>query len=271
VVMERAVIVDDLAQSGGTLLTCAVALKALGFKEVHAYVTHAVFPNETWRKFNAFNCPITKFYVTNTNPEVSDVLARHTRFEVLEVEKLLVKEIGLDVGSVERRVHSPSRNVYVASTNAHKLEAVQLAFPGDRVYGVDHVPSGVPNQPFGGQGPQGAMNRLQAMVSALEPTRNDIFVAIENGIVEEEESFHDIPFVAMMQAGIIGTAEGNAVYIPVKYTKFVGEPATTTFGSRVEEAYGLESGTWMEFVANTTRVQQMLPGIKKAWKNVEGN
>jgi len=41
-------IVDDLVQSGGTLLKCQKALKAAGASAVSCYVTHAVFPGEAW-------------------------------------------------------------------------------------------------------------------------------------------------------------------------------------------------------------------------------
>ncbi len=43
----HAVIVDDLVQTGGTLLECAKALRAKGCMGVSCFVTHAVFPNAT--------------------------------------------------------------------------------------------------------------------------------------------------------------------------------------------------------------------------------
>lgn len=48
---KHCVLVDDLVQSGGTLLQAAKALKEAGATRVSAYCTHAVFPNESWRKF----------------------------------------------------------------------------------------------------------------------------------------------------------------------------------------------------------------------------
>lgn len=48
---RHVVIVDDLVQSGGTLIECAAALAAKGVKHVSAYVTHGVFPNQSWRRF----------------------------------------------------------------------------------------------------------------------------------------------------------------------------------------------------------------------------
>ena len=48
---KHIVIVDDLVQSGGTLIECAKVLRREGASAVSAYVTHGVFPNESWRRF----------------------------------------------------------------------------------------------------------------------------------------------------------------------------------------------------------------------------
>ncbi|KAK2994914.1 hypothetical protein RJ640_012107 [Escallonia rubra] len=45
------VIVDDLVQSGGTLIECQKVLAAHGAAKVSAYVTHAVFPKHSWERF----------------------------------------------------------------------------------------------------------------------------------------------------------------------------------------------------------------------------
>ena len=37
------------AQTGGTLIECAKALKAAGAAKVSCFVTHGVFPRESWR------------------------------------------------------------------------------------------------------------------------------------------------------------------------------------------------------------------------------
>ena len=47
---RHVVIVDDLVQSGGTLIHCANAMRLAGAMAVSCYVTHAVFPNDSWRK-----------------------------------------------------------------------------------------------------------------------------------------------------------------------------------------------------------------------------
>lgn len=50
---RHVVIVDDLVQSGGTLIECHAVLASLGAAHVSAYVTHGVFPNMSWMKFRA--------------------------------------------------------------------------------------------------------------------------------------------------------------------------------------------------------------------------
>ena len=50
---KHVVIVDDLVQSGGTLIECQKLLATHGAKHVSAYVTHGVFPKESWRRFAA--------------------------------------------------------------------------------------------------------------------------------------------------------------------------------------------------------------------------
>uniref|UniRef100_A0A7S0YMS6 ribose-phosphate diphosphokinase n=1 Tax=Polytomella parva TaxID=51329 RepID=A0A7S0YMS6_9CHLO len=48
---RHVVIVDDLVQSGGTLIECRNLLASLGARHVSAFVTHGVFPNNSWSKF----------------------------------------------------------------------------------------------------------------------------------------------------------------------------------------------------------------------------
>jgi phosphoribosylpyrophosphate synthetase len=81
------IIVDDLVQTGGTLIECAGALKRAGAASVSAYVTHAVFP-KGWKKFSrnedGQDSPFDTFFVTNSNPSVTDNLPKENDvFQVL--------------------------------------------------------------------------------------------------------------------------------------------------------------------------------------------
>lgn len=81
---RHVVIVDDLAMSGGTLLECRRALRDSGARAVSAYVTHAVFPREAWRRF--LDAGFENFWVTDSVPRQAALLAEQAPFEVLSLE-----------------------------------------------------------------------------------------------------------------------------------------------------------------------------------------
>ena len=85
---RHVVIVDDLVQSGGTLLECAKAVRFRGSMSTSCFVTHAVFPNDSWRKFTDPECEFKHFWIT-----VSAYAAQFLRFGR--------KYVGV------RRVHAP--------------------------------------------------------------------------------------------------------------------------------------------------------------------
>ena len=112
---------------GGTLLECAKALLEAGAKYVSAYVTHAVFPCESWRKFvtcpsseekaggeNSFSSGLPSvpvpadglqqpekgvrlefFWITNSNPLVATLLTGIAPFEVLSITPVLEDLLGV--------------------------------------------------------------------------------------------------------------------------------------------------------------------------------
>eukprot|EP00997_Jenningsia_sp_PLL12_P005457 NODE_2137_length_979_cov_59.583871_g1752_i0.p1 GENE.NODE_2137_length_979_cov_59.583871_g1752_i0~~NODE_2137_length_979_cov_59.583871_g1752_i0.p1 ORF type:complete len:225 (-),score=64.51 NODE_2137_length_979_cov_59.583871_g1752_i0:123-797(-) len=73
-------IVDDLVQSGGTLIACKNVLLQRGAAKVSAYVTHGVFPNESWKKFTDGSW--TKFYVSDSVPDTIKAIEGVAPFEV---------------------------------------------------------------------------------------------------------------------------------------------------------------------------------------------
>jgi ribose-phosphate pyrophosphokinase len=84
-------IIDDLVQSGGTLIECAQAVLNKGATKVSAFVGHGIFPNESWKKFIYSENPkvhFDTFYVTNTYPKVQ-VLIDKPPFKVLSIAQLL--------------------------------------------------------------------------------------------------------------------------------------------------------------------------------------
>lgn len=105
---EWALIVDDLVMSGSTIAECAKLLRPY-FKRVAAFCVHAVFPGESWRRFDYCGGDygvLDNFFVCNTNPSVTDVIAAGLReryqwarreiFEVWDVAPLLAAQMERD-------------------------------------------------------------------------------------------------------------------------------------------------------------------------------
>ena len=85
------IIVDDLVKSGGTLFECAAVLLKAGAQKVSAYVTHGVFPNDSYKKFFHSSNPKVKFdtfWVTDTIPTVACRLIEPP-FKVLSIAPLM--------------------------------------------------------------------------------------------------------------------------------------------------------------------------------------
>ncbi|EGD81507.1 ribose-phosphate pyrophosphokinase 4 [Salpingoeca rosetta] len=79
---KHAVIVDDLVQTGGTLKSCARFIHSRNPASVSAYVTHAVFPQASWK--GIVECGIFKhFWYTDTCPETAKQLAGVAPFELI--------------------------------------------------------------------------------------------------------------------------------------------------------------------------------------------
>lgn len=87
---RHCVIIDDLVQSGGTLLECAKPLKGLGASKISCFVTHGVFPKESFRKF--FNHEmIHTFWITDSVPTTAKLVAGQKPFKVLSLAPLIQK------------------------------------------------------------------------------------------------------------------------------------------------------------------------------------
>ncbi|KAE8692318.1 Ribose-phosphate pyrophosphokinase 3 [Hibiscus syriacus] len=87
---RHVVIVDDLVQSGGTLIECQKALAANGAAKISAYVTHGIFPNKSWRRFERDNGGhpengLTYFWITDSCPGTVKEVMNKSPFEILSL------------------------------------------------------------------------------------------------------------------------------------------------------------------------------------------
>lgn len=251
-VPTHVIIIDDLVQSGETLQSCAKALQTLGFSKVSAYVTHAVFPNKAWTRFTNSNT-ISEFIITNTNPEVSSMLVGVKPFVILSIQDHLCMELCKNNPAIHLEF-SDSKKVYVASTNETKLAAVYNSYnPKIKMYSVDGIKSGVPEQPFGLEETElGASNRLkQCMELVNDP--DALYIAIENGIYEDNGQYKD---VAVIQTNFTSIKKSNPVIIPEAYHTWVHESLASpdrsiTFGSIIQRKVG--TSDWHKYVSGVSR------------------
>ena len=87
---KTCVIVDDIIDSGGTIVNSAKALKEKGAKEVHVYVTHGVLSGEAVKNIN--KSEIKKLIVTDTIDN-HDKIKKASNIEVLTISNLMGEAI----------------------------------------------------------------------------------------------------------------------------------------------------------------------------------
>eukprot|EP01100_Stratorugosa_tubuloviscum_P011428 TRINITY_DN5098_c0_g1_i1.p1 TRINITY_DN5098_c0_g1~~TRINITY_DN5098_c0_g1_i1.p1 ORF type:complete len:339 (-),score=96.65 TRINITY_DN5098_c0_g1_i1:170-1186(-) len=97
-------IVDDLVKTGGTLIECKNALLEHGATQVSAFVTHAVFPEQSWKKFLSSSSQsqsqspssfqnFSHFYITDSCSSVSKLLENQPPFKVLSIVDSLAETL----------------------------------------------------------------------------------------------------------------------------------------------------------------------------------
>uniref|UniRef100_A0A5S6Q9Y1 Pribosyltran domain-containing protein n=1 Tax=Trichuris muris TaxID=70415 RepID=A0A5S6Q9Y1_TRIMR len=90
---KHVVIVDDLVQSGGTLLEAGKVLKESGAARLSSFVTHAVFPNDSWRKFLPSKDGVFLFddiWITDSLPNAREI-CKYRPFNLLSLSSMIAE------------------------------------------------------------------------------------------------------------------------------------------------------------------------------------
>ena len=87
---KTCVIVDDIIDSGGTIVNAAKALKDKGAKEVYVYITHAVLSGNAIDKIK--KSAIKKLIITDSIDN-SKKIAKITKIEVLSISSMMSEAI----------------------------------------------------------------------------------------------------------------------------------------------------------------------------------
>ena len=83
---KNCVIVDDIIDSGGTIVNATKALKDKGAKDVHVYITHAVLSGEAVKKIE--NSKIKKLITTDTIDN-SKKIAGSKKIEIISIAPMI--------------------------------------------------------------------------------------------------------------------------------------------------------------------------------------
>jgi ribose-phosphate pyrophosphokinase len=84
------VIIDDLVDSGGTIVNAAAALKSKGAKDVYASVVHGVLTGEAVKKINTSK--IKKFIISNSIMNIKKI-KKSAKFQTISVGTLFAEAI----------------------------------------------------------------------------------------------------------------------------------------------------------------------------------
>ena len=84
-VSQNVVIIDDILDTGGTLLACCKNLKSSGAKNIYIFVTHGLFTGNRWPRL--FDLNVRKIYCTDSIPGVSDIGSKNLK--ILSIKPLL--------------------------------------------------------------------------------------------------------------------------------------------------------------------------------------
>lgn len=88
---KNCIIIDDLVDTGGSLIGCINILKKNGAKDIYCACTHGVFSRDALQRIN--DSEVKEFVVTNTIERTPEELAKYPKVKVLSVALLLAKGI----------------------------------------------------------------------------------------------------------------------------------------------------------------------------------
>jgi non-canonical (house-cleaning) NTP pyrophosphatase len=209
----------------------------LGYKNISAFVTHSVFPKDSYRKIKNFH----NFYTTNSVPEVTDKLKDFPQFKVINLfgEKEYQEKI-----------------IYVASHNEQKLEAVYNTYIKKYPYfnvlvkGID-VSSDVSEQPIGKETKIGSINRMNNMKKYLDDNniKYDYCVSLENGINYNDEGYFDFCCCNVFKNNeMFKGITTDYIYIPKEYyDECVKLEQRVTIGEVIQNFTGIPKNNWHQY------------------------
>ena len=88
---KNCIVVDDICDTGGSLVAGVNLLKEYGAKEIYTCVTHGVFSNNALDKIE--DSPIKEMIISNTIPLSEEILNKYKKIKVISIAEMLASII----------------------------------------------------------------------------------------------------------------------------------------------------------------------------------
>lgn len=114
-VSRNAVVIDDILDTGRTLLACCEILKSSGVENIYIFVTHGLFTGNQWRNLFEFN--VKRIYCTDSIPQVLSL--RSENLKILSIKPLLkeyahhIRKIQEEAKKIMRRGKRGEQDFYL--------------------------------------------------------------------------------------------------------------------------------------------------------------
>lgn len=96
----RVVIIDDMLDTGGTLVSACEKLREAGVKEIYILVTHGLFTGSQWTK--VWSLGVKRIFCTDTVPLRADIDT--TNISILSVAPLIAGELSSTDKTAKRKI-----------------------------------------------------------------------------------------------------------------------------------------------------------------------
>ena len=88
---KTCIVVDDICDTGGSLVAGVNLLKEYGAKEIYTCVTHGVFSNNALDKIE--DSPIKEMIISNTIPLSEEILNKYKKIKIISIAEMLASII----------------------------------------------------------------------------------------------------------------------------------------------------------------------------------
>lgn len=255
------IIFDDIVNSGGTIDECRKALINYGFRNISAFCTHAVMPEKDhYLNFTANGkyAGLKAFFITNTNPQRSELLRDVPPFIVVDITDKVIPKTFSEYTPV--KLYSENEDKFTAVTRYFKKVYNMQTNEDTKEVRMVKSCALVSCKSISGVNPQplslietitGARNRLVNRVPGhveYFPKNDCLEIGIENGIIDG----FDKAVIVVKYKG----AQYDIISIPVKVRsevmRMLPKDGSKTAGQIYNELYKVPASNWhkLEFGFN---------------------